>query len=191
MKAILFKLFLLGFTLIGWSQNSQMPWLYGKSLSWDNFRGPLNTSSKMAAETHSGISYEASIRRNSERIEIEFRVQAYFVPEKSWKTPNKQTAALLRHEQIHFDITELYARMLKKAFAEYDYPKEFDQSLLDELFSKNQHQLDSVQNQYDEDTDHSLFEEGQKLWEQFVDDSISRFRNYAGPTVTVVIPLKD
>jgi predicted secreted Zn-dependent protease len=43
---------------------------------------------------------------------------AEFYPGSSWVKPNRKLASLLKHEQGHFDITEIYARKMSKAIRE-------------------------------------------------------------------------
>ncbi len=191
MRTILFNLSVLCFVTIGFTQSLEIPWVRTRPLTWDDFKIASANSSEMSAETFSGITYEASIRSNSQRIEMELDVYAYFDKIKSWRKPDDLTPELLKHEQVHFDITELYARLLRKTFTEYSYSKQVDQNLLDQLFQQNQHRLDSVHRQYDLDTDHSRFAEGQKLWEQFIESSIRQFENYSDRNIKVLIDLTD
>ena len=44
--------------------------------------------------------------------------QATFDPNTSWvRNPKTASEALLRHEQLHFDITEVYARLMRQKLA--------------------------------------------------------------------------
>jgi hypothetical protein len=43
---------------------------------------------------------------------------AEFYPERSWVRPERKTDRLLAHEQGHFDITEVFARRMRKGIRE-------------------------------------------------------------------------
>ena len=190
MKPIVFLLFSLVCSVYGFSQN-EIPWTNETDIQWEDFKGSVPTSTDKSALTTSGITYEASIRSNPERTELQLKVYSFFDKSKSWKKTEEISDYLLRHEQVHFNITELHARLLRKAFTEYDYPTDFDGDLLDRIFEENQSQLDSVQRAYDADTSHSRFEEGQKLWDQFIETSLTQFENYSDTELTITISKKD
>src|SRR5699024_5538989 len=42
----------------------------------------------------------------------------YMIPSESWVKENKKSDYLLKHEQLYFDICELYARKIRKIFKE-------------------------------------------------------------------------
>jgi hypothetical protein len=46
---------------------------------------------------------------------LDIDVAAFFSPSGSWVKPEGKTPELLRHEQGHFDMAELYALRLRKA----------------------------------------------------------------------------
>ncbi len=180
--------------LFGWScmaQESEIKWNKYQKLTWEDFQGNIEVNSVKAASTSSGVRYSASMLTRSDKIEITFEIHSYFNKNRSWRYVDKQSEALLRHEQGHFDIAELHARLLRKAYAEYQYSNDFDENILDEIFQTNRNDRDSVQTAYDKDTNHSLFKEGQVLWENFISNSISTFESYENPKVIVVIDLED
>ena len=121
----------------GLAQSAEIPWTSSTQIKWENFKAPVPAGSDKSALTTSGITYEASIRSNAERTELRLKVYSFFDMNKSWKKTEETSDYLLRHEQVHFNITELHARLLRKAFTEYDYPDDFDGDLLDQIFQKN------------------------------------------------------
>ena len=64
------------------------------------------------ASTSSGIAYSYREVNGDKRIKI--NVFCNFYPQKSWQSKNDATDYILKHEQTHFDISELYKRILKK-----------------------------------------------------------------------------
>jgi hypothetical protein len=66
------------------------------------------------ALTASGITFGYAVKTSGERI-IDFTTsgEAHFYPNKSWYLKDRRNTYILAHEQLHFDITELYARMFR------------------------------------------------------------------------------
>src|SRR5690606_40361550 len=48
---------------------------------------------------------------------------SYFNPHLSWVVPASRNDYLLKHEQLHFDITELHARKLRRELANISVEK--------------------------------------------------------------------
>ncbi len=93
------------------SQEEKTPWLKEKKLTWADFKGNPDTNNPFDAVTSSEISYRSSVKVINNKKEINYIVQSYFIPNKSWVIKKSLTNLdLLAHEQLHFDITELYAR---------------------------------------------------------------------------------
>lgn len=91
-------------------------------LDWYDFnsrpRSRYNTIALSTTLLH--YDWEADIDKQG-KITFEYDVNAYFIQSSSWVKPKYKTAHLLKHEQLHFDITELHARMLRKYLANYDF----------------------------------------------------------------------
>ena len=97
---------------------------------------------------------------------------SYFDPGQSWVHPDHRVPALLNHEQLHFDITELFARMMRKEMSKYYFKSvsEFVSSKMDSevkaIFTRlyNEHML--MQQKYDVETQHGILSDEQALWEK-------------------------
>jgi hypothetical protein len=137
---------------------------WGK-VSWDDFHGIPQAFS----------SYEAGI---STSIFLEYdsakgRYVAYAGQNnvQSWaKRSEQKQSYLLNHEQFHFNITELHARMLNDYIDEN--PDGSLQLFLLRLGSINI-DLSRMQRQYDEETNHSLIYDKQRRWEYRIDSLLA------------------
>lgn len=67
-------------------------------------------------------------QRGSE-VRVVVDVYAYFSPRQSWYHKDMADDHLLSHEQLHFDITELYARKLRKKIATYSFTQDADKEM--------------------------------------------------------------
>lgn len=160
----------------GFSQlpENKMIW-QEESLTWDDFRGTPATENLFDANTNSGISYSWSLRSSEKQTDFLFTVRTYFYPDLSWVKPEKRSSELLSHEQLHFDITELHARKLKKAMKYYKLPeqhkikKELEKIYRDVEFSRKQ-----MQELYDRETGHGQNSEAQKKWKAFINSELKK-----------------
>ena len=109
-KAIL-ALLVLG-SVSAHAQSSGFTWPEHPKLTWDDFRGrPPGSASYPSALSDTGFKYQLACRKGL----LEIDAAAFFSPSGSSVKPGGKTPELLRHEQGHFDMAELYALKLKKA----------------------------------------------------------------------------
>ena len=89
------------------------------------------------------------------------------------------TAALLRHEQLHFDITEVYARRLRQKLASVSIPCA-DLGPTFERLSKGVYaDWAKAEDQYDLDTKHGLQPAQQARWEAQVQQQLLELADFA------------
>lgn len=93
-------------------EKNRIQWSNERKLTWEDFRGtpPKNRGNKIA-ETFGEIVTDSSYWDNDIP---KFIVKCYFLKDKSWTTTD--ASITLEHEQIHFDIYEVYTRKIRKAF---------------------------------------------------------------------------
>ncbi len=66
------------------------------------------------------------------------------------------SANLLAHEQLHFDITELFARKLRKAMVEFDFENSRNlRAALQALYKKTEMERALMQKKFDVETKHT------------------------------------
>ena len=90
-------------------------WEQHSALGWSDFNGRARRNGgEPSAVTDTGFRVQLECREGF----LDIRVEAEFYKNTSWVKAARKSAELLRHEQGHFDITELYARKMKKAIRE-------------------------------------------------------------------------
>ena len=156
-------------------------WSESRKLRWSDFKMKAPPCNNHAALTNSGMSMDLELRNN----EFKVTVHAKFNPDKSWKKEGlKEEAYLLQHEQLHFDITELYARKLRKTFLERRWTMDDDfNSLFQDLYNANQDMLWSVQDVYDKETEHSILKAEQAKWNKAIADSLELYSDFSNPDI--------
>ncbi len=139
-------------------------WRADQRLAWKDFKGdPTNT--KAAAVTSSGISYSFSSMVRGDEVKVDYEVGAYFYPDKSWYRPLVCDSVTLGHEQLHFDISELYGRKMNKRMGETQFTKNV-KAEIKKIYSEITSELNDFQNRYDDETDFSRNRDQQLLWNQ-------------------------
>lgn len=188
MKSILFfTLFLLfsNFTNVNSPEISEtqklIHWEAKQKLRWKDFKGRAERRSEYSALTHSVISYNYEVRYLNNEPQIRFEVKCFFEPRQSWVKKNHKTKELLAHEQLHFDISELYARKLRQQLDIYldtfddksDYQKESEA-----IFNVILEEWDQKQDQYDKETDHGRHIKRQEYWSKEVRQGLEEYKTY-------------
>ncbi len=154
----------LGALLVVLGTNSKDPdmiyWSEDYRLSWDDFEGiPAYHRTSVSALTASGIVHYKGCKDGK----IIYKVRSYFEKNESWVKDEARTPHHLAHEQIHFDITELYARQLRKALLKKSF--NCGQEADFEQFVKPFIQAwQAEQKAYDQTSRHSLAKSVQKEW---------------------------
>lgn len=138
-------------------------WEAGRKLSWADFRGDAPETKQVAATTASGISYSFQSEGNRGLYRVDYEVNAFFYPHKSWYHKELCDSVVLRHEQLHFDITELYARRMRKLMAGKTFGSDV-RAEVRRIFKRINRELSEFQARYDRETDFSRDREAQARW---------------------------
>lgn len=182
MKKWIFSIgFLLFVVAEGFSQlpENKLTW-QEQGLTWDDFKGVPDLENLFDANTNSGISYSWSLRSSEKEIEFLYSVETYFYPDLSWAKPEKRSVGLLSHEQLHFDITELHARKLRKAMKNYKLPvQEKVKSELRKMYRDVEFSRKQMQEQYDLETDHIQNPMAQRTWEIFISSELEKLKDFS------------
>ncbi|WP_250434092.1 DUF922 domain-containing protein [Hanstruepera flava] len=158
--------------------DQSIPWQKNYKLSWENFIGQPDTNSDAAAVTSSGITFGYRLSRVNNVVEsIRVEATAHFYPEKSWFKPKEADNHILAHEQLHFDITELYTRKLRKATSQVTISQNANNEL-DAIHNKIVKELHDFQNQYDNETNYSRNHEAQAKWQKSIKEALEALNDY-------------
>lgn len=142
-------------------------------LSWKDFKGAVPVGSSAAATTASGISYNFSTFYEGGEMKINFKVQSFFYPSKSWYKPKVCNEVTLLHEQLHFDITELYTRKLREQLANENFSKNVKEEVR-KIYKSTLRQLNDFQNKYDSETNYSRNLLVQERWVDEIETALRR-----------------
>ncbi|MDP5081709.1 MAG: DUF922 domain-containing protein, partial [Winogradskyella sp.] len=110
-------------------------------------------------------------------IDFSSSVEAHFYPDKSWYLKEKGSSYILEHEQLHFDITELYARMFRQQLTQLVVNQNIKEQV-QRLRTTINDALDETQKRYDKQSNHSMNVEAQKQWNSYIQQELLKMDSY-------------
>lgn len=156
------------------TNKKSITWKKDFKLSKADFKGKVDVNSTNVAQTGANIIIVPFAKKSGKYL---YRVYAKFYKYKSWI--NTDSKIVLNHEQIHFDITELYARKMRKEIHKIKLSKkeveEFDYRRIHKKFFK---EFIAYQRKYDKETDFSRKFSVQKKWETSVKKQLSELKQF-------------
>jgi len=160
------------------SEEEYILWNENHRLEWNDFKGAPIINGDAAAITASGLTFSFSARTTSTRL-VDFTaiVEAHFYPNQSWYIKEHVNNIVLAHEQLHFDITELHARKLRKQIDEANFSVNIKKEI-SKLHTNINKELKEFQKKYDTETNYSRSIETQKEWQIFVNQELKKLSKY-------------
>ena len=141
---------------------------------WEDFTGSIDRSSPFDAFTKWNMRYKFSnVKMDSDSIRLKnFEAILELDPQKSWSKQDRQTDALLEHEQGHFNIgklclNEMVNQLRTTAFASNNFP-----GAIKELLNATINKYVKMEMEYDEETNHSKNKSNQEKWNEYFKSSL-------------------
>lgn len=158
----------------------KVSWNENKPLSWKDFRGEADANSTFHANSNTGITYSWRLNTVNGVVALEYEVCSNFYPDLSWVVAGSDNLYLLKHEQLHFDISELHARKLRKKLA--DLPISWlgkdPRTKLNGFYEKIDNERREMQTRFDRESQHSINKEAEAKWRKYVYEELEKYRNY-------------
>lgn len=177
---VVIKVFLFLCCLVCTQDNEPvLSWQETYKLTWADFKAKPNLNDAAVAITASGITFGFSVTQTNKGDVLSFNTEVYshFYPEQSWYKIEKANAHILEHEQLHFDITELYARKFRYRISKLKVSNSIRKQLKKTHNAINT-ELAQMQNRYDNETDYSRNFESQAKWKNFVNTELNKLSKY-------------
>ncbi len=146
----------------------------GRPLTWNDFQGVPDNHHFGEAVTASGYAFDADIKIEGRVIYLNIGVYTFFSKKSSWKKPGIGSAYHLLHEQHHFDITQVSAENFINAVAKAKFTRDNYQKLMSSLFDQSYEECDRLQEQYDNETNHSINRDEQFKWNYRIEDMVKK-----------------
>ena len=149
-------------------------WSCKRNLKWEDFQGkPHSDVVGEAAICCSGLSYHY---HEEEDTIVSFVIKAEFLKYKSWTRTDSSWD--LNHEQGHFDITEIFARKLRKSYLNIDPSLRSNSEEMHNKFLYYMKELKKFQNEYDAYTLHGLSRETQIEWSLKIKQMLTELKEF-------------
>lgn len=161
--------------LNAWSQQAasdQLSWNEFYKLQWYDFQGAPDKDSHGDAATAVSIKAKPFLVKN----EINYDVVAIFNRSKSWV--RDRSPSLLAHEQLHFDIAELYARKIRKKIRDLKANGVDDIKTYNAAIKALLQESNEVDIQYDIETLHGAMSKRQAAWAENVAEELARLERF-------------
>ena len=172
------KYLLLAFAapMFGFAQDKDeklIDWSASRPLTWADYEGRPNPNSDAAASTTTYLGLEYNVRNGG----IRYTIQCRFSKTRSWGVA--KTDYILKHEQGHFDIAEIFARMLHKELSAYKFNRETFRDDLGAIYQRVSKAKEDFQNLYDRETDHSRLKVKQEEWYSRIRKMLTELEDYS------------
>lgn len=160
--------FFVGFiTLLSFSfvKDDFILWQENKKLKIQDFKADNKDTIKVNRQQFLGaisairIEY-SSFQRNKNSVP-DFSIKTYFDPNESWMLLKNDY--VLQHEQIHFDLTELYARKMRKSVESLRQKNVTNISIYRKKIQHWNVMKEKASNQFDADNQDYYIKIGQKI----------------------------
>lgn len=150
-----------------------MHWAETRKLTWNDYKGKADRSIGAAASTatYLGINYNFSPEG------LTYSIICSFSKNRSWGL--HKTEYILKHEQGHFDIAEIFARKLNMKMSAYQVNGNTYKTDLKKIYEDIVAEKEAMQNAYDAETNHSIDKDRQAAWLEKIEAMLKKYEVYA------------
>lgn len=162
-----------------WQENKKLKIQDFKAENKDTIK--INRQQFLGAISAIRIEY-SSFQRNKNSVP-DFSIKTYFDPNESWMLLKNDY--VLQHEQIHFDLTELYARKMRKSVESLQQKNITNISIYRKKILNWNVMKEKASNQFDADNQDYYIKIGQKIlfqknpkqeaWKKKVDQELFQY----------------
>ncbi|WP_272150922.1 hypothetical protein [Tenacibaculum aiptasiae] len=153
--------------------DTMITWNNKNKIKWSDFKGEKTIYSNSKAESGIGINMEPFLHKN---LVYEYLVFAYFDKKKS--TTKVQNDYLLKHEQMHFNIGEIFARRIRKEIIKQK-ESNVENIYYEKIYNRLYNKCLDFHRKYDEETKHSKDFYKQKEWNNLILDELNSLEKYS------------
>ncbi|MFI5150003.1 MAG: hypothetical protein ACHQRM_09745 [Bacteroidia bacterium] len=162
-------------------------WNPDMHLKWRDFQGHVKNEDDAAASA-SYLGFLHTIKKSAHPDSVIIDTRSYFNKYKSWVKVPFVSPALLAHEQVHFDLAELYARKFRKALLAMKFTNRNLSPLLDSTYVHYLESSDSLHILYDIQTNHGLDKLIQETWAEYAKGNLEQMNLYKHSSIHIYVP---
>jgi hypothetical protein len=138
-------------------------WSPTRKMTWADFTGTMPKTTKYSAQIFNNFEYFAPLKIENGILSIALQMKVYMLKSASWTSSTSLSEYSLGHEQLHFDIAKLVVERFKQKAKQILTVDNYD-SQLQLLFIDMYREMNRLQREYDEDSNHSINIVGQEKW---------------------------
>ncbi len=150
-----------------------LEWSATRKLTWNDYKASPNPASDAAASTTTYL----TISYNISNTDFSYKIESRFSKTRSWGL--HKTPYILSHEQGHFDIAEIFARKLYQKMSEYRFDRRSYEKDLKKIYQEILDEKKEMQDEYDEETNHSINKEKQGEWLKLIERMLEESKDYS------------
>ncbi len=146
-------------------------WSPTRKMSWADFTGTIPRSTKYSAQIFNNFEYSAPLKIENGVLNIYLQMKVYMLKSASWTSSKSLSDYSLGHEQLHFDIAKMIVERFKQKAKQILTVDNYD-SQLQILFIDMYREMNRLQREYDDESNHSINIMGQQKWQQIANDEL-------------------
>ena len=169
--------------LIGFCEDKDIIIWGAKKIEWSDFLAKPDTSKKFAnAQIHIEVQIEYNLISNDS---VEITICNLMNKNLSW-VKNKDSIGII-HERLHFDISELYSRKLRKSIKNLRLNKISYGKVTKGLYNESMYILKKQQELYDKEIKDStgVNFKFQKIWCDKIKLELAKYEEFKSPSIVV------
>ena len=181
---LILMVFITSMSLAQETTSNVITWKEGVFLQPQDFKmerevNPFNVKNAITTYKIEILPKEVAIDENNNIYGYQkMNVATFFYKNKSW-LGNKDNKNELAHEQIHFDIAELFARKIRKDFEDLKSKKVKDFDAYQHVYNTQWTACQAYQNQYDSETANGAMAIENNEWLLKIDKELYELNAYS------------
>ena len=172
-KLLLLTVFTLPMVFTTGPEEDYITWDETRKLTWDDFKAPPQKIGNTAAMTTTHLGFAYNVKNGT----VTYVIDCRFEKNRSWGLVKNDW--ILKHEQGHFDIAEIFARRLNEKVNAYEFNRTTFQKDLDNIYKSVVGEKEQFQQQYDDETDYSRNKAKQEEWLKKIETVLSTSKSWA------------
>jgi hypothetical protein len=163
------------------TEDRKIYWNDDNQLKWSDFKGKPSAKSDITKSAATKVAIRYNISEDEDDVYI--IIKSVFYQNLSWKKNDSLSVNLLRHEQGHFDLTEISTRKFRKTVTTTKFYKSGVSKDLKTLYDRVIIDWTEIQANYDKETNHSTNRAKQLEWNKKIQEELKRLEAYSNPEI--------
>ncbi|MBW8682953.1 DUF922 domain-containing protein [Chitinophaga rhizophila] len=157
----------------------KFPWSADRPLTWADYKGNAASIRERHVGARTSCRFGIKIDTLTTPGQARVIVTNEFICYQSSAKNDQQKPAILAHEQLHFDLCEVYARSLRKTLSTTPLTPGNVTRISKDAFLETYRLYREQQALYDAETEHGLQTAAQEQWTRKVKDALASMEAYA------------